>query len=129
LALRLLLLQPDQSALSLSHRDLVSMIALHSIYDILCLDAAGYIKKLGNFGQKEAHMRDLRAHWRFGRRRLISPTTVAVLKATDIGGVLVRSTHDAKEAIARRPTADHHAFLVAPRHPQLPMLPHRDIAD
>lgn len=51
---------------------------------------------------------------------------MAILKASDIGRVLVRTADNAEIAIGPRSTANDHTFLVASNHTELPMLSDRD---
>lgn len=50
---------------------------------------------------------------------------MTILKAGDIGRVLVRATDNAKIAIGPRATANDHTLLVASDHTKLPMLSDR----
>lgn len=125
LLLRIPRLQPVKTTLSLPRRDLISMIPLDGIDNILRPNFGSHVEEFRYLAHEEPHMRSFRSSRGLGRGCRIPPTAVIVLEAADIRCISVCAADDAEKAVVGRPTAYHHALLVAPRHSQLPVLPHR----
>lgn len=70
-------------------------------------------------------MRGFRSCRSHASGRFTPSATMTVLKAGDVGRILVRPTDHAKEAIGPRAAANNHTFLIASNHPKFPVLSDR----
>jgi hypothetical protein len=101
------------------------VVTLDGVDDFLAFDPGVHVEKLGYFTQQEPYMRGFRPRRSHARGRFSPSATMTVLKARDVGRILVRPTDHAKEAIGPRAAANNHTFLIASNHPKLPVLSDR----